>query len=464
MQVWRLKSDLLHIIIFMNSINDHITIASGKTYLDNVNLGEVAEKYRTPVFVFSEKRIIENALSLYQLAKDEYDKITIFYALKANSNINILRIFREHGVLAEVVSHGELYKAMKAGYKPEEIVFNGPGKYIEGLETAVKKGIKCINIDSEYEMEIVRSLSKKHGVKTRVAMRIVPEVEAQVIETGLSWTKFGLEIDNAFELYHKAGEDKWLKPVGIHSHLGSQILELDTWRRGTRALVDMVNKLRSEGIKLEHINMGGGFPNDYTISPIDVNIDVLDKFKPSIEEKAIFQTIVDQLKKTRYEVELYLELGRRLIADTGILLMRVINQKTRSNGEKWLILDGGFNILLSTVLYKWYYPMINLSRIEEPHDHPFRIGGPICDTDDAFHDLEGELENDPHLPRYRYLPEKTEPGDIIMVLHVGAYTIEEASNYNSLPRPPMVLATKEGGVRLIRRGETLEDLVEKEML
>ena len=448
----------------MNSINDHITIASGKAYLDDVDLGEVAEKYRTPLFIFSEKKIIENALSLYQLANETYDKATIFYALKANSNINILRIFREQGVLAEVVSHGELYKALKAGYKPEEIVFNGPGKYVEGLETAIKKGIKCINIDSEYEMELVRGLSKKHGVKTRVAMRIVPEVEAQVIETGLSWTKFGLEIGKAFELYRKAAEDKWLNPVGIHSHLGSQILELDTWRRGTEALVDMVNKLYSEGIELEHINMGGGFPNNYTISPIDVNIDVLDKFKPSIEERDIFRTIVAQLKRTKYGVELYLELGRRLIADTGILLMKVINTKTRSNGERWLILDGGFNILLSTVLYKWYYPMINLSRIEEPHDHPFRVGGPICDTDDAFHDLEGELKNDPHLPRYRYLPEETGPGDIIMILHVGAYTMEEASNYNSLPRPPMALATKEKEVRVIRRGEKLEDLVEKEML
>ncbi len=447
----------------MSSINDHIDIKGNKVFLDDVDLFRIAEKYGAPIFVFSEKKIAENVETLYSLANHYVDDTVIFYAFKANSNINILRKFREMGILAEVVSHGELYKAFKAGYEASEIVFNGPGKYIEGLEVSVRKGLHCINIDSEYEMDLVRKLSKKYGMKTRVAMRIVPEVEAQVIETGLSWTKFGLEIEKAMNMYIDAAGDPNLDPVGIHSHLGSQILELDTWREGTSALVGMVNQLYSRGIKLEHINMGGGFPNDYTVAPVDLNMDVPSGFKPRIREGDIFRTIATSLNGLKYNMRLYLELGRRLIADTAILLTRVINYKTRSNGEKWLILDSGFNILLSTVLYKWYYPMVNLSKIDKPHTYPFRVGGPLCDTDDAHHDLEGELRGEPHLPRYRLLPKDTEPGDILMILHVGAYTMEEASNYNSLPRPPMVAITENRDVKLIRRRETIEEMIQREI-
>lgn len=448
----------------MNSINDHIEISNGKMYLDGIDLNKLADKYKSPLFIFSEKRIIENIQYILGLTQKYYDEISLFYALKANSNINLLKIFKKYGVKAEVVSHGELYKALKAGFPPDEIIFNGPGKYPSGLEESVIKGIHVLNIDSLYELDLVSSIAHKVGKPVNVAFRIVPEVGAQVIETGLSWTKFGIEIDVAINAYKKALNDKYIQIKGIHGHLGSQILKIETWKYGTKALVDLANSLYDKlGIVLEHINMGGGFPNDYTITPINLKMDLAERFKPRISEETILKTMVDSIRGSKFKMKLYLELGRRLISDSGILISRAVNYKERINGEKWIILDTGFNLLLSNLLYKWYYPIVNLSRIESPHESPFRVAGPLCDTDDVFHDLEGEFKGEPMLPKYRLLPEKSWAGDLFAFFHVGAYTIEESSNYNSLPRAIMLLVQENGDIKIIRKRETLYDLITKEV-
>ena len=442
-----------------------MSIGNNRIYLDDVDLLELAEELGTPLYVFSESRLREVTNNLMELSRRYLPNSRIYYALKANSNLSILNILRSMGVGAEVVSCGELYKALLAGYGPEDIIFNGPGKGVEAIEFAIKIGINCVNIDSEYEYDLIEKLAMSYGLKPRVALRIVPEVEAQVIKTGLSWTKFGLEIDRAIELGKKALSSPFIDLVGIHSHLGSQITDLYTWVEAMKKIFGLLNELNSLGISIEHINLGGGLPIDYTLSPIELDIDVPDRFKPMFNEELFFKTMGNMVKEYGLEkMSIFFEFGRRIIADSGILLTRVINIKKRVDGEKWIILDAGFNLLLSSVLYKWYYPLINITKISEPHNHPFRVGGPLCDTDDAFHDIPGEEDNSPQLPKYRPLPKDTGVGDKMMFMHVGAYSFEESSTYNSFPRPPIVLISVDGDIKVIRRGETLFDLVSKEVL
>jgi len=432
--------------------------------LDGVELRFLAKKYGTPLFVFSESRIKEVITWINKLCNKYLEKNRLFYALKANSNIHILKIFEENGIGAETVSLGEIFKAIYAGYKPQDIIFNGPGKGYEGLKAAVKLNLHCINIDSEYEYQIIHKIAKNIKSIVNLGVRVVPEVEAQVIKTGSSWTKFGLELDEAEVVYEEIFKSEELNPVGIHMHLGSQILDAKTWYRGINKILKFIKQLRKKGIILQHVNLGGGLPVNYAETPIDLQLDLPDKFKPSLDEEEFFKQVKYLLDKFRMSgLNIYFEFGRRMIADAGILLTKVVNIKERSNGDRWIILDVGFNTLLSSTLYKWYYPLLNISKISDEHMDEYRVAGPLCDTDDVFHDLEGEKIGHPTLPTYRKLPKNTSPGDIMMFMHVGAYTFEEASNYNSIPRPAIILIRENGDIKVIRRRETLIDLIALEL-
>ena len=445
------------------SISKHLEVKNDRLYFDGVDLLQVAEDYKTPVFIFSESKIRENARLISDVFKQEYGDCYIHYALKANSILSILRILKGEQLRCEVSSGGELYKALKAGFKPEDIVYNGPGKTLEELKYAVEVGIDCINVDSLYELNLLANLAEKLKTRIGVSIRISPEVSAPSIKTGLSKTKFGVEINQVVKMIRHALEKRHLHLKGVHMHIGSQVTDIASWSQASMVAVRLANQIYEDlGLELDHINMGGGLPEDYTETIIEKDKDVPSYLWGSISISEIARAVSKNFKDLKYNTKLYIEPGRKLVADTCLLLTKIVNFKERSFGEKWLIVDAGFNILPSMRILRWYYPVINISRINERYDSPFRIGGPLCDGEDVYHDVEGEELGNPRLPKYRLLPTNSQPGDVLAVLHTGAYGPEVTMNFNGMLRPAYLMILQNAVVKVIRRRETLNDLVSYE--
>lgn len=443
-----------------SSIINHFEIKNSHLHFDDVDLLQIAEEYGTPVFVFSESRIRENARSVSETFKREYSNCQIHYALKANSILSILKILKSEGLKCEVSSGGELYKALKAGFKPEDIVFNGPGKRLEELTYAIETGMDCINVDSFYELNLLDKIARELRADVSISIRIVPEVAASFIKTGLSRTKFGVEIREAIRMYKYCQEQTSLNAKGIHMHIGSQVSDIDSWREASRIIVKIANQLYENlRLRLDHINIGGGLPVDYTETLMEKDKDVPSYLCGNIDLSQIAEVVSRNLRDLKYDAKLYIEPGRRIVADTCVLLTKIVNFKERSFGDKWLIVDAGFNILPSMRILKWYYPIFNISRINEEHDSPFRIGGPLCDAEDIYHDGEGEESANPKLPVYRRLPKDSQPGDILAVLHTGAYGPEVLMNFNGMLKPAYLMILQNRQIKTIRRRETLNDLL-----
>ena len=339
-------------------------------------------------------------------------------------------------------------------------IFNGPGKTLNELENAIKLDIHCINVDSFYELKLLDSIAERLKTKVKVSLRIVPEIISPILRTGISTSKFGFEKNEIIKAYRLALNLKGIEIKGIHAHFGSQISDINTWINGSKALVNIANKIYDElGLELEHVNIGGGLPVDYTKNLVTTHYEIPEYFKPDFNEDDVAKVIAESFKDLNFASSLYIEPGRRIIADSGILLTRIVNFKERSFNEKWLIVDAGFNVLLSSRVLQWYYPILNISKISEKHDTAFRIGGPLCDAHDVYHDLEGEEKKKPKLPKHRFLPKSSSPGDLLAMLHVGAYGPEIMMNFNGMLKPPIVMISKDSNVKIIRRGDRIEDLV-----
>lgn len=447
-------------IIIRKSILDHLKIEEGKLCLDNINLLDIAKTYGTPVIVFSESRIRENANDVLMTFKKHYSNSYVYYALKANSILSIIKVIKEEKLNCEVSSYGELFKALRAGYRAEEIIFNGPGKTLNDLENAVRLNIHCINVDSFYELKLLDSIAERLKTKVKISLRVVPEIISPILRTGVSTSKFGFEKNEIIKAYKLALNLKNIEVKGMHAHFGSQISDINTWIHGSKVLVNIANEIYKElDLELEHINIGGGLPIDYTKNLVMTNYDIPKYFKPNFDDDDVARVIAESLKDLKFNADLYIEPGRRIVADAGILLTQVVNYKERSFNEKWLIVDAGFNILPSARILQWYYPILNISKISEKHDSAFRIGGPLCDAHDVYHDLDGEERNEPKLPKYRLLPKSSSPGDILAVLHVGAYGPEIMMNFNGMVKPPIIMISNKNVVKIIRRGDRIEDLI-----
>jgi len=440
------------------TILNHLRIKNNKLYLDDSDLLSIVEEYGSPLFIFSESRVRENVREILQAFKKYYHDSYVYYAVKANSLLAILKIIKEEGLGCEISSSGELFKALKAGYDTDKIIFNGPGKSFNELEIAAKLNIHCVNVDSFYELKLLSYIAERLNVQVNVSLRIVPEIITPILKTGTSSTKFGFEKNEIVKAYRLALSLKGINVKGIHAHFGSQISDINAWVCGSKALVNIANTIYDElGIEFEHINIGGGLPVDYTQNFIPVKDEVPDYFKPNFDAESVAKMVAESLKELKYKTKLYIEPGRRIVADAGILLTKVVNFKERSFNEKWLIVDAGFNVLPSARILHWYYPILNVSKINESHDTPFRIGGPLCDAHDVYHDLDGEEKNMPKLPKYRLLPASSTPGDVLAILHVGAYGPDLMMNFNGMLRPTVIIVTQDKGIRIIRRGEKLED-------
>ena len=393
----------------------------------------LAREFKTPLFAYSRERI-ESAYRAYESA---FAKVShrICYALKANSSVELLKIFVRLGAGADIVSGGELKQALRAGFKPEDIVFSGVGKTDDELSLGLDAGIGEFNVESESELRRLSALASSRGTCAFITLRVNPNVDPlshPYISTGLRENKFGVPIEDAARILGNARSLPGLEVTGVQCHIGSQLLDLGPATEAVRALVSLSRSLLAEGFALRTIDIGGGLGVDYDGAGAPTPFDLAGIVLPQIQGLGL---------------KLLLEPGRSLIATSGALLTRVIAIKT-NNSRLFVITDAGMNDLLRPSLYSAYHRIVNLSAREGAPGVVADIVGPVCESGDFF-------------AKDREIQEVSE-GDLLAILDAGAYSFSMASNYNFRPRAAEVML-EAGRPRLIRRRETFEDLVAGEV-
>lgn len=410
-------------------------------YCENVPLQELAEEYGTPLYVYSKQQILQNFRSLNTAFGDSDH--CVCYALKANSNPAILSLLAEEGAGADVVSVGELYLALKAGFPSEKIVFAGVGKRDDEIEYALKKNIFMFNVESVQELQAISRIALRVGKIAQISIRINPHIDVQshpYITTGLHTTKFGIEDTKALEVYRYAQQLPALSVVGIHTHIGSQITTVGPYVEAAKSLAALVQQLRDAGIPIQHLDLGGGFGVPYHNVVTHEAIPVEETVSRVPLPSEFIEAVLPILQSTGCSV--WVEPGRSIVANAGILLTKILYTK-ENTAKKFVIVDSGMTELLRPALYKAYHQVVPLTIRSYEHMRA-DIVGPICESADFFA-LDREIP-------------KVHQGEYLAVLTAGAYGFVNTSNYNGRLRPAEVLVNGER-VRVIRSRQTLEELL-----
>jgi diaminopimelate decarboxylase len=410
----------------------NFTRADGVLRCEGVQVADLADEHGTPLYIYSRRSIEERASSL-EGAFAPLDRL-MAYSVKANGNLSILRLLGEAGYGADIVSGGELFRALKAGIPADRIVFSGVGKTAASLEAALEAGILCFNVESEGELRLLASIGAAHGRAAPMAFRINPGIESPTphpyTRTGHAGTKFGVPESDALRLYRLAAELDGVEPVGIDAHIGSQIVDPEPYRQALLQLLETVDQLEGEGLTLSHLDLGGGFGVGYD-----------EGHDPAPTEFA--ERIVPHLAAS--PLRLILEPGRYVIGHAGMLLTRVLYVK-ESHGRTFVITDAGMNDLLRPSHYSSYHRVARVAGGDRPRGR-VDVVGPICESGDFL-----ALDREMPIP---------EPGELLAIYTVGAYGFAMASTYNSRRRAAEVLVEGDAA-RLIRRRETYADLVKGE--
>ena len=388
----------------------------------------LAREFKTPLYVYSRGRI-EAAYRAYETAFSPVPH-RVCYALKANSSLGVLGVFASLGAGADIVSGGELRQALRAGFRPGDIVFSGVGKTDEELALGLQSGIGEFNVESESEMRRLSALATARGARASVTLRVNPNVDPKshpYISTGLRENKFGVPIEEAPRILRQARALGGLEVSGVQCHIGSQLRDLGPAAEAVRAIAALSRTLLGEGFALRTIDIGGGLGVDYDGAGAPTPAELAAVVLPQVEGLGL---------------KLLLEPGRSLVSSAGVLLTRVVAIK--ANGAKrFVITDAGMNDLLRPSLYSAYHHIVNLSARADASVVSADIVGPVCESGDFF-------------AKDREIAEAKE-GDLLAILDTGAYGFAMASNYNFRPRAAEVLLEGETP-RLIRRRETFEDL------
>lgn len=461
------------------SISGYLEVRDGHLTIDGVDAVQLVEQYHSPLFVFSESRIRHNIERLQHAASVVDRPIKFCYASKANSNMAILKAVLEAGIDVEVNSGGELFKALRVGFRPDQIIFNGTSKSDDELDDAVRAGIYAINIDSIYEIELVeKSVERLRSqgeevAPARITLRLVPEIGTRShlgLQTALLTSKFGISSSEVLAAFRRGLQNPDLVSVcGIHIHVGSQTPDVEPFAEAFKSMWEHLVTIHNEtGHTLEHINLGGGIPVNYLRDRTQAGDlpeherDMLGaELEPSVVLTEALRVARESARAANAEhlldqVTILLEPGRSVIADAGLVLTTVRNIKTRpETGDVWLLTDAGYNIMLSMNNYKWYYHLISASRADAPYGRDYKVAGPLCDSGDVYFDIEREGR----LPDYRKLPEDVAPGEVLALLNCGAYSLAQMFHYNGRPLPAAVLIRRDGKPELIRRRDTYEDLI-----
>jgi diaminopimelate decarboxylase len=391
----------------------------------------------------------------------------------------VLRSVLESGIDVEVNSGGELFKALRVGFQPDQIIFNGTSKTDEELDQAVRAGIYAINVDSIYEIGLVEEAVRRlraAGENTstaRIALRLVPEIGTRShlgLQTALLTSKFGISSSEVLEAFRRGLQNPDLVHVcGIHIHVGSQTPDVEPFAEAFKSMWDHLMTIHREtGHTLEHINLGGGIPVNYLrdrSQADDLPEHERDMLGADLEPSAVLTEALRVARASARDVEaehlldkitILLEPGRSVIADAGLVLTTVRNIKRRpETGDIWLLTDAGYNLMLSMNNYKWYYHLISASRAGEQQQVEYKVAGPLCDSGDVYFDI----ERGGRLPDYRKLASGVEPGEILALLNSGAYSLAQMFPYNGRPLPAAVMIKDSGKASLIRRRDTYEDLL-----
>ncbi|MGZ8392513.1 MAG: diaminopimelate decarboxylase [Gemmatimonadales bacterium] len=403
-------------------------------YLGDVSLTEIVRDAGTPAYVYNAGAIRGRYRSLDTALGSLAHRIC--FAVKANSNLAILRVLRELGAGADIVSTGELARALAAGFTPEQIVFSGVGKTAEELRSAIRTGVGHLNVESREELELVGRIAEAEAAQVRVGIRVNPDVTTEThpyISTGKSGIKFGVPTDQVVPAAEYILAHPRLELTTVAMHLGSQLVDPAPFRQGIARLIDLVERLRKAGIgTLRVLDIGGGLGIRY-------------QDEPAMDPDEFARAVVPLL--TPAGLKIYLEPGRFLVGSAGVLLTRVLYRK-HSGGKEFVVVDAGMNDLVRPSHYQAYHEIVEL--VEKGRTSArVDVVGPVCETGDF-------LALDRTLPGL-------EAGDALALLGAGAYGFVMASNYNSRPRPPEVIVD-EGKWWIARAREKVEDLFATERL
>lgn len=409
-----------------------ITYRRNDLLVESVRLENLIRKVGTPVFVYSAGSILER---FEELKRSFFGrKALICYAVKANPSGAVCRLLGRAGAGADVVSGGELARARRASIAPNKIVFSGVGKTREEMAAALRCGVKALNVESGEELEELARVAKACRKTAPVVVRVNPDVDAKThrhITTGRAANKFGVARREAFALYRRAAGHRYLNPVGIQCHIGSQITKLAPYRLAIRSLVQMVGDLRRGGIILKHLDVGGGMGIDYG--------------KESPFSAAEFGDAVKDELKSLPELEILTEPGRFLVGEAGVLVSKVLYRK-RGGGKSFIVIDASMTELIRPALYGAQHEIVAV-RAGRRAEKRVDVVGPVCETADTF-------------AKGIRLPE-LKRGDLVAIKQAGAYGFSMSSQYNSRPRPPEVLV-RGGAYRIVRKRETMADLIRHE--
>lgn len=414
-------------------MHDFAYDAQGRLCCGDVPLERIAFEQGTPVYCYS-LSTLERHIKAFEDPLERIEHQTCF-AMKANSNLAIVSLMARRGLGADVVSGGELYRAMRAGVDPSKIVYSGVGKTTQEIDAAIGAGIMMFNIESEQELEVINERAGALGRKAPISIRVNPDVDPQThpyISTGMKNNKFGIDIETSVRQYLRARDMPHIEIVGIDCHIGSQLTDITPFIDATDRLKRLISELRSFGMEFKYLDLGGGLGITYSTEQPP---------HPSEYGAAIIDAVGG------LGLKLVFEPGRVIVGNAGVLVTRVLYRKEKEN-KTFIIVDAGMNDLIRPALYNAWHEIVPLRKKQGPLEK-VDVVGPICESADF-------IAKDRDLPRL-------ERGDLIAVMSAGAYGFTMASNYNSRPKPPEVLVDGSCAYVVVRR-QTYEDLVAGEII
>jgi diaminopimelate decarboxylase len=420
-------------------IKNPLKNVGGQLYIEDVSTIKLAEEFGTPLYAMSENKIRENYRSLKSALLRNYNKVKILYSAKANTNISILKILESEGAGVDTVSAGEVYLALEAGFKPNQILYTGVSVEDEELKFVMDRKI-AVNVDSLPQLEKLLRI----GVPQMLSVRVNTELGAghhEYVVTAGKITKFGLHEEDALKAYKQAKE-AGVENFGIHMHIGSGIMDVNPMLQATEKLLKIAQRIHEElEISFKFIDLGGGIGVPYKPEEKEVDVQLFaDKlvglFKEKIGEYSLGKP------------QLWLEPGRYIVAEAGILLTRV-NAVKHTPYRNFVGVDAGFNTLIRPTMYGAYHHILVANKLNEPSTETYDVAGPLCESGDI-------------LAKQRLLPRISE-GDLLAILNAGAYGFSMSSQYNSRPRPAEVLV-RNSQYTLIRERETIQDLIQKQRI
>jgi len=405
----------------------------GELFCEHVPVSQIAKQVGTPCYIYSHATLIRHIRAYDSAFKNVPHMIA--FAMKANSNLAILRLMAKEGSGVDIVSGGELFRALKAGVLPSKIVFAGVGKNADEIRDALKAEILMFNVESSAELQAINDVAASIGKVAPVALRINPDIDPNThpyISTGLKKSKFGIAADRALEEFRVASTLRHIHVIGVHAHIGSQLTEVTPFVESLKKVLGLVDTLKGQGINIRYLNIGGGLGITYSDEKPPLPHELADAVSPLV--KGLDLTLV-------------MEPGRVIVGNAGILVTKALYEKI-GESKRFIIVDAAMNDLIRPSLYSAYHDIRPVSEalLHRPK-HSVDVVGPVCESGDF-------------LAKDRSLPE-VKPGDLLAVMSAGAYGFVMASNYNSRPRVPEVLI-KDNEIHVIRARENYDDLVRGE--